>query len=133
MTVLEESLYRPVMTTGPFAGRRFVREARIADWMLCTKRIDLVCMRGRHMHAIELKVRDWRGAVRQAYANLCTADYSYVGLWHEAAARADRDALRRSGLGMLEIDKSACRLAVRPRRSGLVLPKYRAYVRSQFG
>lgn len=43
MTVLEESLYRPVMTTGPFAGRRFVREARIADWMLCTKRIDLVC------------------------------------------------------------------------------------------
>ena len=133
MTVLEESLYRPVMTTGPFAGLPFAREARIADWTLCTKRIDLVCMRGRRMHAIELKVRDWRGAVRQAYANLCTADYSYVGLWHEAAARADRDVLKRSGIGMLEIGKSACRLAVRPRRSKLVLPEYQAYVRSQFG
>ena len=40
MTVLEKSLYRPVRTTGPFAGQPFAYEARIADWTLCTKRID---------------------------------------------------------------------------------------------
>lgn len=129
MTVLERSLYGPVTTTGPFAGQPFAYEARIADWALSTKRIDLVCIKNRRMHAIELKVYDWKGAVRQAYSNLYVADYSYVGLWHETAARVDREAFKRSGIGLLEVNTRECRLAVRPKRSTRVIPERQAYVR----
>lgn len=132
MTIRESSLYRPVMTTGPFAGLPFGCEARIADWTLCTKRIDLVCIKDQRMRAIELKVYDWKGAVRQAYANLYVADYSYVGLWHETAARVDRAPFKRSGIGLLEVSRKACTLAVRPKRSTLVIPERQAYVRQHY-
>ena len=132
MTVLEKSLYRPVRTTGPFAGQPFVYEVRIADWALCTKRIDMVCIKNRSIHAIELKVCDWKGAVRQAYANLYVADYSYVGLWHETAARVDREAFKRSGIGLLEVNKRECRLVIRPKRSTRVIPERQDYVRRHY-
>lgn len=132
MTVLEKSLYRPVMTTGPFANLPFGREARIADWTLCTKRIDLVCIKNRRMRAIELKVYDWKGAMRQAYTNLCVADYSYVGLWHKTAARVDREVLKKLGIGLLEVSRKECELTISPKRSTLVIPEIQAYVRRHY-
>lgn len=128
MTVLESDMYRPVADSEQFAGCTVVREARIADWSLSTKRIDMVAIRNRRMHAIELKVRDWRGALRQAYANLYAADYSYAALWHEASSRADHGIFRAHGIGLLKVKRRGCEVALAPKRSPFVIPERRAYV-----
>ena len=128
--VAESELYRPVASTGPFAGMRFKLQARIADWPLSTKLIDMACVRGGRVHAIELKVRDWKGAFRQAYSNLYTADYSHVGLWYERIPRADHDMFARDGIGLLSVGRS-CDVVVRAKRSQKTLQERRRYVLAQ--
>lgn len=128
MTILESDMYRPVMNAERFAGCTVVREARIADWPLSTKRIDMVAIRNRLMHAIELKVRDWRGVLRQAYANLYAADYSYAALWHEAASRVDHNIFGKYGIGLLRVKRRGCEVVLAPKRSSHVIPERRAYV-----
>ena len=128
MTILEREMYRPVRNAERFAGCTIAREVRIADWQLSTKRIDMVAIKNRWMHAIELKVRDWRGALRQAYANLYAADYSYAALWHEAASRADHGIFRAHGIGLLRVRRRGCEVVLAPKRSPLVIPERRAYV-----
>lgn len=128
--VAESELYRPVASTGPFAGMRFKLQARIADWPLSTKQIDMACVRGGRVHAIELKVRDWKGAFRQAYSNLYTADYSHVGLWYERIPRADHDMFARDGIGLLSVGRS-CDVVVRAKRSQKTLQERRRYVLAQ--
>ena len=128
MTIPESDMYMPVVNFERFAGCTVVREARIADWSLSTKRIDVVAIKNRWMHAIELKVRDWRGALRQAYANLYAADYSYAALWHEAAYRADHGIFRAHGIGLLKVKKRGCEVVLAPKRSPFVIPERRAYV-----
>lgn len=128
MTILEREMYRPVRNAERFAGCTVVPEVRIADWSLSTKRIDMVAIRNRWMHAIELKVRDWRGALRQAYSNLYTADYSYVALWHETAARVEHGVFRAHGIGLLRVKKRGCELVIAPKWSPHVIPELRAYV-----
>lgn len=130
MTVAESELYRPVATTGPFAGTRFKLQARIADRTLSTKLIDMACVKGGRVHAIELKVRDWRGAFRQAYSNLYMADYSHVGLWHERVPRADHDMFAKCGIGLLSVGRS-CDVVVGAKRSRKTLPERRRYVLAQ--
>ena len=130
MTVAESELYGPVADTGPFAGEKFKRQARIADWSHSTKQIDMVCVRGRRVHAIELKVRDWRGALRQAYTNLYVADYSHVALWHEYVRNVDKDMFVRFGVGLLSVGDS-CGRVIKPKRSLKVIPERRAYVLTQ--
>lgn len=128
MTIPESGMYRPVMNAEQFAGCTVVFEARIADWPLSTKRIDMVATRNRWLYAIEFKVRDWRGALRQAYANLYAADYSYAALWHEAASRADHDIFVKYGIGLLRVKKRGCEVVLAPKRSSHVIPERRAYV-----
>ena len=133
MTVLERALYRPVSISGPFAGRTLAREARIADWKLSTKKIDLVCIKNRHVHAIELKVCDWKGALRQAYANLYVADYSHVALWHEAVRRVNQDAFKKSGIGLLRVTKNKCNVIIDAKRSNLAILERKDYIKKRLG
>ena len=127
MTILEKEMYRPVRNAKLFAGCTVVCEVRIADWSLSTKRIDMVAIKSRRMNAIELKVRDWRGALRQAYSNLYTADYSYAALWHEAAARVDCAIFRAHGIGVLRVKRRGCEVMIAPKKSPHVIPELRAY------
>lgn len=52
------------------------------------KKIDIVLLEGNTVSAIEVKLSDWKGALRQANLNKTGSDISYVAMWHEHASRA---------------------------------------------
>ena len=129
MAVIEKDMYGPVMGARQFAGCTVACEVQIAEWSLSTKRIDMVAVGNRWLHAVELKVRDWKGALRQAYANLYAADFSHVALWHETASRIDASPFEAHGIGLLRVTSTECETALEPKRSRLVIPERREYVR----
>lgn len=84
---------------GEFITKRQVR--------ISQKRIDLVtkCPVTSEMWAIEIKIKDWKGAVRQALLNTIACDKSYVALWHEYAkpAMKNQEMFRNLGIGLMII------------------------------
>lgn len=70
------------------------------------KQIDLYFI---HKHypktiAVELKIRNWRQAMRQAYQNTFYAQKSYVGLWHEFCKDTIASKISKYGIGVLNIE-----------------------------
>lgn len=67
---------------------------------------DLIGVKGEEVVAVELKLRDWRTAFRQALAYQVGCHRSYVGVPLETALRAlraERHAFETSGTGLLAI------------------------------
>jgi hypothetical protein len=69
------------------------------------KQLDLGLMSGIGLVVVELKVADWRRAIRQAFVNRWIAEASWVALWHETATVAAYDAAADAGVGVLVVTK----------------------------
>lgn len=68
------------------------------------RRIDVLGIRQASMLAVELKVRDWKYAIYQAYlASLC-ANRVYVALPNETIHLAKRDLFIENGVGLLSVN-----------------------------
>lgn len=126
----ESSLYGPITASGPFAGSSFWYEVGTAHWSLGRRRIDMVTVAGKSLVSIEVKVRDWPDALRQARSNLYVANYSYAAIWHKTIPRVDVGLFDGLGIGVLEVADS-CRVVVAARRSKLVVGERARYVRAQ--
>jgi len=66
--------------------------------------------------AVEAKIRDWQGALRQAVANTWFASHSYVLM---PAGRLGHSLLQRAaqlGIGVMSYDGTRIAVALRPRR-----------------
>lgn len=73
--------------------------------------------------AVELKIRKWKQALRQAYQNLFYAQKSYVGLWHEYLNKQAISEILSYGLGILEVKPDSVTLIAKPNSRGLgILP-----------
>lgn len=73
---------------------------------------DVIALRGDEVVAVELKLRDYRTAHRQAMAYQVGCHRSYVGLPLETALlalRKDRTAFETSGTGILAVDAADVR------------------------
>jgi hypothetical protein len=57
--------------------------------------------------AVELKLRDWQKALRQAAIYQLCADYCYVAMPNKRAIRLDRAAFREAGVGLLAVDMAS--------------------------
>lgn len=70
------------------------------------RRADLVATRGGEVLAVELKLRDWREALRQAVAYQLGADRTWIAMPLAAASRACRHRYRfeREGVGLFALD-----------------------------
>lgn len=88
--------------------------------------IDIVALGPPGSFAIELKVRDWRTALRQAVAYQLAADYSLVALPWRASLITYRNRywLEREGVGLLAVDppKGLVRLLIEPEPSERKMP-----------
>ncbi|HKZ99051.1 MAG TPA: hypothetical protein VJ326_05635 [Thermoplasmata archaeon] len=100
---LERDLYGPVAAWLADAGFVVSGEIRVAG-----RRADLVGWREDGVAAVETKLADWRGALRQAIAYQVAADWSWVAMPLPGAARAHRDRWRfdAEGVGLLAVDAS---------------------------
>ncbi len=98
----EEDLRLPIREF--FSGRGF----RVYDEpRLMTRNIDVVAQKASEIHSVELKIRDWKRAIAQAYLNLRVADYSYVALPESVFARIDSILLpevRSCGVGLISVN-----------------------------
>jgi len=73
---------------------------------------DVIGVKGDEVVAVELKLRDWRTAHRQAMAYQVGCQRSYIGVPLETALlalRRDRHAFETSGTGVLAVDGGSVR------------------------
>jgi len=82
------------------------------------KRIDLLFVYANFpkMVAVELKVRDWRRAFRQALHDKFCAHRVYVAIWHEFFKRVDQELFRRYGIGILEVGRDDIEERIAPKK-----------------
>ena len=93
---------------------------------LFSRKIDIVARKRANVITVELKLRNWRGAMEQARLNLRVSDYSYVAL-QEPLARFDNrlfsEAIQ-NGIGLLSVDGSASE-TLHPHRSTVIQRRLR--------
>ena len=80
------------------------------------KRIDLYFIHRNYPKtiAVELKIRKWKQALRQAYQNLFFAQKSYVGLWHKFLNEKIISEISSYGIGILKINSDSVELIAKP-------------------
>lgn len=116
----EEMLYWPVAGHFKSRGYRVYREALIAKrW------VDLLAV-GSDIVAVELKVRDWRTALKQAMSYQLGAHYALVAmpLDHVFPAMRSRQAFESEGVGLMAVSTTAgdVRILLEPQASPRLMP-----------
>ena len=89
---------------------------------LAQKHIDLVtkCPVSKEVWAIEVKIRDWKGAYHQALLNMMACNKSFVAIWHEHAGPAlqNQHVFSDKGIGLMVVDSNFHpTIVVEPRES----------------
>ncbi len=78
------------------------------------KRLDLGLISSEGLVVVELKVFDWRRAIKQAFVNRWIAESSWVALWHENVNGTTYDVARDAGVGILVVTRRTAYPWVRP-------------------
>ena len=90
-----------------------IREMRDIDFAqqqvyVSGKRIDIIykTKESDDLTAIEVKIRDWKSALRQANLNKFAVSYSYVAIWREFAKPVmdNIESFAQLGVGVIVID-----------------------------
>nr|MDO8099323.1 hypothetical protein [Candidatus Njordarchaeota archaeon] len=119
---VEENLRRPI--------HRFLENKNYAvfdEVRLFSRRIDIIAKRKNNLVSVELKLRDWRKAILQAYLNLRVSDYSLIALPEQVLNRvteAVRSEVRHYGIGLLSVNGVVMRV-VKPIHSTRIQPNLR--------
>jgi hypothetical protein len=123
MKVAESQLAEPTRQLFSRSGYVPFDEIRIP---VGQKRVDLMMVHRSYpkMVAVELKVSDWKTAVRQALFDTHCSHFSYVALWHEACPNVDKTWLEKTGVGLISVTTEQAEIEVRARRrvGGLTEP-----------
>jgi len=85
-------------------GYNVAEEVRILG-----KAVDVVGARAPEpdLVTVELKLSDWKRAVRQAYVNQTFGDLAYIALHEDYAHRVDTEYLRSAGIGFISVGEDA--------------------------
>lgn len=70
------------------------------------KVIDIVCQSNKEIIAIEVKVRNWKKALKQAVIYQLCANKTYVALCHKFSNCIKTSFFIRYGVGFIEVDES---------------------------
>jgi len=127
--IIEEDL-RPIVDHY-FRGRGFRTYSEV---FLLERWIDLLAVRD-EVVAVELKIRDWRQAVKQATMYQLAADYTFVAMpWANAfTANRHRGAFEDDGVGLLAVRGDAVRVLLDPQPSLRRLPWLAEDLRAEGG
>lgn len=117
-TTQERDMIDPVMSFFTEQGYCSFEEVPLGQ-----KRVDLLFVYPNfpRMIAVELKVRAWRQAFRQALQDKFCAHNVYVAIWHETIPKIDRALFQRYGIGLLNVGQDLVKEDIVPRRCTLGL------------
>ena len=76
--------------------------------------------------AVELKLRDWRKAFRQALVYQLCSDYAFIAVPRATARRVDIDVLAAHGVGLLAVTDKRCYETFPASLSTVLNPTYKA-------
>lgn len=97
--VLEKEIYPQIESYLENEGFDYFREVQFLN-----RHIDLVCVNGEKIIAIEVKIKDWKRALQQALTcRLCVHEV-YVAMWHEFAHRVPVELFGEYGIGLMSVD-----------------------------
>jgi len=96
--------------------------------------VDLVAVRRRCIIAVEAKLVDWKGAIRQCLAHRLVADFVLIALPDSQVTQLVIEGAQREGIGVLAFNQMGCTLTVvlEPKRSRHVWLPQRAVFKEQF-
>jgi len=132
--IAEEELRLPIRRLFP-ADRYMMRteipfNGKIIDVLLMDKKTH-------RLIAIELKIRKWKQALRQAAVHQLCANRVYVGLYRKYINESDKEFIARYGIGIIEV-KRTCKKTLKavviqqPKRLKLMNPQYAKELRTYF-
>ena len=87
--------------------------------------LDMVAVQESLVVAIELKVRDWRGAVRQAAVAQLAADEAYIAICSRYAVSVDRALLYSTGIGLIAVYGHEAEIVIPAQPSKITLTQHR--------
>ena len=101
------------------------------------KRIDLVFINktSADIIAVELKIRDWRKAFRQALQNTFLAHRSYLALRNETITTEEKGMIKGYGIGVLRVRGESVKEIISPKKTfdglSLSMKKILEYVKNK--
>lgn len=94
------------------------------------KKIDFVFIdEEKKIHAVELKIRDWRNAIDQIDTNQLCANFCYLGIWHKYEDHVPKGLLEKYGIGLISVSKKNCIIKLKPKESTILSNKYNNHIR----
>ncbi len=96
------------------------------------KRIDFTYIdENNNLHAIELKIKDWKSALNQMETNQLCANYCYLGIWYKHEKLVPKKILKKYGFGLISIEKNKCNILIYPKKSPILNENYCRLVKKQ--
>jgi hypothetical protein len=96
---------------------------------MITRWVDLVAVKDDEVVAVELKLSDWKQAIRQAVAYQLGADYTFVAMPFDNACKAykNRYWFKKEGVGLIAVrpHHKDVRILLEPERSTRMMPMVR--------
>jgi hypothetical protein len=87
------------------------------------KKIDFVFIDNKErIHAVELKINDWKNALLQIDVNQLGANFCYLGIWHAFEHLVPRKIFKKNGIGLISISRTEINIILKPKKS-LILSK----------
>ncbi len=117
--VPEKSLYRPILMDFRQENYDLFEEFPPVQSPNNSKKIDLV-FKDRdknHLIAIEVKMSDWKRALKQALLNTTYCHYSYIAMPKRTVAILNKEIFKESGIGVIAVHEDNCKVVVKPKFS----------------
>jgi len=90
----------------------------LEEYRIIGKRIDLlcVCRKNHKVVAIELKLRDWKGGLRQCIQNASFSNQAYLAMWHTHLDNVPEDLLSNHGIGLITVNDKGVAVVLEARK-----------------
>lgn len=119
----EQEMLKPVLRL--FPKKRYNRYKEVP---LGQKKIDLWCVPKKTESprvCIELKVKDWKGALWQAIIDFQIAKESYIAIWHTYLPRVQKneELLTQYGVGLICVKPKSANVIIQSRHKAKAIPR----------
>ena len=75
--------------------------------------------------SIELKVKNWKNAIRQAMLNQTFSNQSYIGVWHKDLTEKCIKMCEKEGIGVIKINNNGIKIISLSENSKFLIPSYK--------
>lgn len=132
--IKEADFIRPIQQLFPKSKYQMLSEVPFNG-----KHIDLLFLskETRKLIAIEMKVKKWKRALRQAAVYQLCANMVYIALWCDHINEDNKEEITNRGLGLISIERGhgdnlKAKIVAGPKRTGMINKKHSREMRERF-